>query len=90
MKKFYFFILLLFPFIIKAQNSDSIWIRQNYIKKEQYITMRDGIRLFTSVYMPKDSSEKHPMLITRTPYSCEPYGEDQWKDYWNSYEKAKR
>ncbi len=43
-----------------AQNSqDSAWIRDNYIKKEIYITMRDGVKLFTSIYMPKDATEKH-------------------------------
>ena len=50
--------------------------------------MRDGVKLFTSIYVPKDNSEDHPILITRTPYSCKPYGEDKWKDYWNSYQKA--
>ncbi len=50
--------------------------------------MRDGVRLFTSIYAPKDTAEKHPVLMTRTPYSCAPYGKDNWKDYWNSYKKA--
>ena len=86
MKKLCFFItfnawcLLLF-----AQNADSIWIVNNYTKIERMITMRDGIKLFTSIYIPKDNSEDHPILMTRTPYSCEPYGEAKWKDYWNSY-----
>ena len=71
-----------------AQNADSIWMREHYTKKEMYITMRDGIRLFTSVYIPKDTGEKHPVLMTRTPYSCAPYGEDQWRPYWNSYTMA--
>ncbi len=71
----------------KAQNADSAWIRDNYTKKEVYITMRDGVRLFTSVYMPKSTAEKHPVLISRTPYSCAPYGEENFKDYWNGYEK---
>jgi putative CocE/NonD family hydrolase len=71
-----------------SQNADSIWIVNNYTKMERYITMRDGVRLFTSIYVPKDKSEKHPVLMTRTPYSCSPYGEGNWKDYWNSYEKA--
>lgn len=73
---------------VHAQNQDSIWIVNNYIKKEVYIPMRDGVRLFTSVYMPKDSTEKHPIIITRTPYSCAPYGPDKWKRYWGSYQKA--
>ena len=71
----------------KAQNADSVWIKDNYAKKEVYITMRDGIRLFTSIYMPKSTVELHPVLLSRTPYSCEPYGEENYKDYWNSYQK---
>ena len=43
--------------------------------------MQDGIKAFTALYIPKDSSEKHPILFNRTPYSCAPYGEDksQWQ-----------
>ncbi|RYY53306.1 MAG: CocE/NonD family hydrolase, partial [Chitinophagaceae bacterium] len=57
----------------------------HYDKKELYITMRDGVKLFTSVLMPKDASEKHPVLMMRTPYSCAPYGEDKRPPYWNTY-----
>jgi len=61
-----------------AQNLDSIRVRNNYTKLEVYIPMRDGVKLFTSIYIPKDSTEQHPFLMTRTPYSCFPYGEDQF------------
>ena len=64
---------------------DSAWIRDNYRKQELYITMRDGTRLFTSILAPKDTTVKHPILFTRTPYSCAPYGEDKFPAYWNSY-----
>jgi putative CocE/NonD family hydrolase len=83
--------LFLFSFVLlKAQtDQDSLWIRENYTKKEIYIPMRDGIKLFTAVYTPKDMSEKHPILMNRTPYSCAPYGADfsgrltgsHWKYY---------
>jgi uncharacterized protein len=80
--------LLFISFFLSAQNSqDSAWIRDNYTKKEVSIPMRDGIKLFTSIYIPKDKTEKHPILIKRTPYSCKPYGENNWKDYWNCYQK---
>jgi putative CocE/NonD family hydrolase len=72
---------------LAGQNADSIWIVNNYTKSERLITMRDGIRLFTSIYAPKDNSGDHPILIERTPYSCEPYGEGKWKKYWNTYHK---
>ena len=70
-----------------AQTIDSAWIVNNYTKKEVYITMRDGVKLFTSVYMPKDTTEAHPILMTRTPYSCAPYGEDTFKNFWTTYMK---
>ena len=70
-----------------AQNADSAWVRDNYNKKEVYISMRDGIKLFTSVYFPKSTTDKHPILLSRTPYSCEPYGEGKYQNFWNSYQK---
>ena len=70
-----------------GQDVDSVWINTNYTKKEVAVSMRDGVKLFTSIYMPKGSAEAHPILLTRTPYSCAPYGEKNYKDYWNSYEK---
>ena len=57
---------------------DSVFVRQNYTKHEYQITMRDGIKLFTIVYTPKDMSESHPILMTRTPYSVAPYGPDNY------------
>lgn len=56
-----------------AQNFD---IRANYTKREEYITMRDGVRLFTSIYIPKDQTRSYPFLMLRTPYSVRPYGEE--------------
>ena len=41
--------------------------------------MRDGVRLFTSVYVPKDASKRYPFLVTRTPYSVGPYGIDDYR-----------
>ena len=49
---------------------------------ERSIPMRDGVKLFTSIYIPKDSSQKHPIMLTRTPYSCTPYGEKNFKNVW--------
>jgi len=84
--------LLYFSFITMAQGNaqDSAWIRDNYTKKEVYITMRDGVKLFTAIYLPKDATEKHPILMTRTPYSCAPYGEQNfsaslWLRHWRYY-----
>ena len=88
MKTFIFLLCLLSAAGASAQNAlDSAYIRENYVKIERMVPMRDGVKLFTSIYMPKDRSEKHPILMTRTPYSCAPYGEDKWKPYWNSYHR---
>jgi uncharacterized protein len=53
-------------------------VRARYSKYEFMIPMRDGVRLFTAVYTPKDTSQTYPFLITRTPYSVHPYGVDQF------------
>ncbi|MDP9230139.1 MAG: CocE/NonD family hydrolase, partial [Bacteroidota bacterium] len=89
MRKF-FVVLVTFYFSVSSytQNlQDSAWIRDNYYKIERYISMRDGIKLFTSIYIPKDTTEMHPILMKRTPYSCAPYGEDKFQSFWNSYQR---
>jgi hypothetical protein len=55
------------------------YIRAHYTKYEYEIPMRDGVRLFTSVYVPKDQSQSYPILLNRTPYSVAPYGADNYK-----------
>ncbi len=51
-----------------------IYLLQHYTKHEYRIPMRDGVELFTQVYIPKDRSEDYPILIRRTPYSVGYYG----------------
>lgn len=60
-----------------AQNADQV--RARYTKYEYMIPMRDGVKLFTSVYVPKYSAERYPILLTRTPYSVYPYGVDNYR-----------
>jgi putative CocE/NonD family hydrolase len=55
-------------------------VKARYTKYEYRIPMRDGKRLFTAVYVPKDDSQTYPILLTRTPYNVKPYGADQYKD----------
>ena len=55
------------------------WIKANYTKYEYMIPMRDGVRLFTSVYAPKDDSKPYPVMLFRTPYSVRPYGVNSYK-----------
>jgi len=56
------------------------YVKANYTKQEFYIPMRDGVRLFTAVYLPKDRSKTYPILLNRTPYSIAPYGPDQFRE----------
>ncbi len=94
MKKYSLLILLAFCFLTGlSQNVDSSWVREHYAKIEKMIPMRDGINLFTAIYVPTDSAEKHPILFVRTPYSCSPYGPDKfssrlYESYWINYLKA--
>ena len=55
------------------------YVADNYNKKEVAITMRDGAKLHTTIYSPKDSSKEYPIIMQRTPYSSQPYGENQFK-----------
>ena len=50
------------------------YVSSNYVKSEYQIPMRDGIKLFTSVYVPKDTTQPYPILLQRTPYGVGPYG----------------
>jgi uncharacterized protein len=54
-------------------------VRAHYTKYEYLVPMRDGVRLFTSIYAPKDAAQPYPFLLTRTPYSVAPYGVDQYR-----------
>ena len=92
MKKY---LLLIFmataAFICAAQTTDTPtdepidarWLKAHYTKSEYMIPMRDGVRLYTAVYTPKNKRTKHPILMQRTPYSHAPYGKKNttiWKN----------
>jgi len=90
MKYFLHALIILISTNLVSQPIDESWVKQNYTKKEYQVEMRDGVKLFTAVYAPKNTTEKHPFLMVRTPYSCAPYGEDKiqsriydthWKEY---------
>jgi putative CocE/NonD family hydrolase len=83
-RKFLFLCLIVFITAavvhVVAQNKadePEFEVKAHYTKYEYRIAMRDGVHLFTSVYVPKDSSHAYPFLIDRTPYSVSPYGVDQ-------------
>lgn len=79
MKKPFLFLLLFFGVFLFAQEKSASYVSENYTKKEVRIKMRDGASLFTSIYSPKDTSKKYPIIMQRTPYDCAPYGEDKFK-----------
>ncbi len=90
MKKTLLFLLLLLclGFDAAAEGAiDRTWVEKNYCKTEYRIPMRDGVRLHTTVYAPRDTMAKHPVLLTRTPYSCRPYGAEFTSSLWKSFLK---
>lgn len=74
-----FLLLFLFDSIQIPKAQATFDIRTNYTKMETTITMRDGVKLFTAIYLPKDSSKKYPIMLTRTPYSVDPYGLESFR-----------
>ena len=81
MKKTFTFICLLFACATEGYaQTDTGFVRENYRKYEHRIPMRDGTKLFTIVYVPRDASAttKYPVLMQRTCYSIDPYGADKY------------
>jgi len=74
----FFIICVTLALAFQTQEDHTAYVRENYAKYEYYVPMRDGVRLFTSVYVPNDQTKKYPMLMFRTPYSVAPYGTDQY------------
>jgi len=80
-----FFLIFFFPLWLSAQMPDSVYATTHYTKMETMIPMRDGAKLFTSIYIPKDKTRKYPFLINRTPYTVAPYGADKYKTSLGNY-----
>ena len=70
-------LLAFLPALVNAQpaKADSAYVAQHYDKYEHFIPMRDGVKLFTIVYVPKDKSKKWPFLMNRTCYNASSYGQ---------------
>ncbi len=73
-----FLIAVSFSAKISAQSVDKDFVKNNFTKIDTLIKMRDGIKLYTIIYVPKDDSVKYPFLIERTPYSAGPYGDTNY------------
>ena len=72
-------VVLLLPATLAAQQDTDV-LRASYTKREVLVPMRDGVRLFTAIYVPNDTTRRHPIVMTRTPYSTDPYGADRFPD----------
>jgi len=90
-KSFYSFypaVLILMMVISSSSYSQSIEdLKQKYDKQEVYITMRDSVKLFTSIYIPKNNSVAHPVLLNRTPYNIEPGGPGNFNFFMQLYSR---
>ena len=65
--------------VLLATTSFADEARDGYAKREVMIPMRDGVRLFTAIYEPRDRAGPVPIMLIRTPYSCRPYGPDEYR-----------
>ncbi len=79
MRKKLLFLLCITSLIAKSQNTnDTNFVKKNYTKMDTVIKMRDGIKLYTVIYIPKDETQQYPFLMERTPYSSAPYGRNNY------------
>jgi putative CocE/NonD family hydrolase len=72
----------LFPLLssaVAAQDADDAYVRVHYDKREELVPMRDGVRLFTAIYTPKEADGPLPILLFRTPYGVGPYGPEAYR-----------
>ena len=74
----------------KSASASARFVRDYYEKREVSIPMRDGVKLFTSIYAPKERARLYPILLCRTPYSVGPYGDVDMKDSVGPSEAAMR
>jgi len=71
-------ILLLLTGYLPAQERSTFRIKDFYNKMDTLIPMRDGVKLYTVIYTPKNDSALYPVLMERTPYSVSPYGSNNF------------
>lgn len=79
LSSFIIFFSSIFYLVAQVAPNDTTYVKNSYTKKEVYIEMRDGKKLFTTIYQPIDQRKDYPILMIRTPYSVAPYGKDNFK-----------
>src|SRR5438105_6515357 len=72
-------LLLTFAGHVHAQRGDTAWLREHYTKDEYMVPMRDGVKLYTIVYAPRDTTQQYPFMLARTPYSIPPYEKNVYR-----------
>jgi putative CocE/NonD family hydrolase len=80
MKNYILAIVAVFSFAFAKAQSTSNYVKENYTKTVENISMRDGVNLYTVIYAPKDTSKEYPIMLQRTCYSVRPYGENEYKN----------
>src|SRR5664279_1919371 len=81
-------ILIIFLALSSSAYSQSLEaLKQRYDKQEVYITMRDGIKLFTSIYTPRNNPTTHQILLNRTPYDIEPGAKESYNFFMQLYSR---
>ena len=80
-----YIILLTFSYTTYSQST--LDLKKKYNKQEVYITMRDGVKLFTSIYTPRNKAVPHPILLNRTPYDIEPGGPESFNYHVQLYSR---
>ena len=78
-------LVVLHALTLKAQTVDANYVQQHYTKTSYNIPMRDGIKLYTLVYTPKDTSKTYPILLNRTCYNASRHDNFQTDDQPSSY-----
>ena len=74
-------VAIFLPLLSSGQSfsANDNFVKDNFDKQEVYIPMRDGKKLYTVIYAPKDKSHRYPFLMERTPYSAGPYGDSNYR-----------
>jgi hypothetical protein len=73
------FAILAAAILQPSRAQEMLDVKATYAKQEVMVPMRDGTKLFTIVYSPRDTSQRYPFLLTRTAYSIAPYGPDNYR-----------
>jgi uncharacterized protein len=79
--RLFFSVLAVFLSAILSLAQDTPDPTERFNKTEAMIPTRDGIKLNTEIYVPKDLSEPLPILLLRTPYGIASRPKREFSDY---------